>query len=301
MSQAKEYFHTAKSKENEGRFQEALKYYKKTLESDKTFRPAFMQIGSLYSRAGKPDMAIAVFSKALELSDDAIVRFNLGSEHFKSGNISESRKHLIQALKKDSRMLRAHVLLAYVYGKEKQYDRAAIYFQNALKLEPRNRLAILGYVVSLSEQGKYAEALALLEKGPLDLSNDEALRNLRAGLLLKTGQLNESLKDYSELTKSSSSYKSFTDHLNSARKEQDENYEKMFSGIDNKIQNRLGRAKETLARRKQASASGEKIEPATKDELQDLVDLSFLHLFSGDTDRALKLLFQAKKIGTDSN
>lgn len=33
-----------------------------------------------------------------------------------------------------------------------------------------------------------------------------------------------------------------------------------------------------------------------KQELRDFVDLSFLHLFKGDTDRALQYLLHARKL-----
>jgi tetratricopeptide (TPR) repeat protein len=295
MSAAKKFFEAGRSWEKEGNIKEALKNYHAAIKSDPDYRPAYMNLGSLYSRSGKPDTAIGFYRRALELKDDAAVNFNLGSDSFRLGHLTDSRKYLIHCLKHDSRMIRAHILLAYIYGKEHNYDRAFIYFRNALKIEPSNRTAILGYAVALSENEEYEKALTLLESGRIDLSKDPTLKNLHAGLLLKLGRLSESLKEINELTKTSSGYISFTDHLKKARQEKDDEFQKTFAGIDDKINERMNRVRKRITDKKSAGLKAE--DDTTEEELKDLVDLSFLHLFQGDTEKALKFLFQAQKMG----
>lgn len=295
MNEAKKFFEAGRISEKKGNIQDALKKYHAASRADPSFRPAFMNLGSLYSRSGKPDTAIGFYKRALELKEDSAVHFNLGSDNFRIGRLEDSRKHLIRCLKLDNRMLRAHILLAYLYGKENNYDRAFIYFQNALKIDPSNRTAILGYTVALSEKEEYEKALKLLESGRIDLNKDVALKNLHAGLLLKLGRLGESLKEVSELTKTSSAYTSFTDHLKKAKQEKDDEFERIFAGIDDKISERIDRVRKRIEEKK---AIGKKAEDESgPDELKDLVDLSFLHLFHGDTEKALKFLFQAQKMG----
>ena len=51
-----------------------------------------------------------------------------------------------------------------------------------------------------------------------------------------------------------------------------------------------------LADQKQAAADPTE----KKQEVKDLMDLSFLYLFKGDSDKALQLLFQAKKLGEET-
>ncbi|HMX57947.1 MAG TPA: hypothetical protein PKE49_15595, partial [Leptospiraceae bacterium] len=87
---------------------------------------------------------------------------------------------------------------------------------------------------------------------------------------------------------------SFTDHVQKARSEKDEEFSAMFEGMDLKIQSRTRRVLET--RKKQAAADPTE----KKQEVKDLMDLSFLYLFKGDSDKALQLLFQAKKLGEET-
>ncbi|MEQ9362617.1 MAG: hypothetical protein RIF32_00155, partial [Leptospirales bacterium] len=42
-------------------------------------------------------------------------------------------------------------------------------------------------------------------------------------------------------------------------------------------------------------------DPDLKADLKDMVDLSFLHLFNGDTDKALRFLMQARKMKQKQN
>lgn len=293
MSEAKKLYDLALQAEREGNFPKALKLYRASAKTDPLFRASFNNLGALYSRAGRPDLALGFFKRALELGEDDMVCFNLGSESYKLKKYDESKAYLIRALKQNTGLFKAHVLLAYIYGKLKLFDRALIYFKNALKLEPKNRMAVLGYVVTLSELEKYEEALKFIESSP-ERKQDPTLKSLRAGMLLKLNRLQESLKDFEELTRSSKKFTSFTDHLTAVRKETDDHYEKVFVGIDNKIKERTARVRERLAQKK---VSANRIAQPEKQDLKDLVDLSLLHLFNGDPDKALKFLFQAKKMG----
>ncbi len=301
MSQAKELYEKGLEAQRRGKLQEALKLYRASVKSDPGFRPAYNNLGALYSRSGRPDLALGFFKLALELGEDAAVYFNLGSESYRLEKWKESRQYLVRALKLDPRLTRAHILLAYLYEKEGEHRRAWIYFQNALKVEPANRMALLGYAVSLSENEEHERALAAIDSFRGNISGDETLKNLRAGLLLRLNRIQDSFQEYKTLTEESPRYLSFTDHLKKARTEKSESYDRIFSGVDDKIRERTARLKERMARRKalleKARKSGASSPPAAgNDELKEMVDLSLLHLFNGDPDKALRFLLQAKKM-----
>lgn len=303
MSKANEYYNRGLAAERAGRFQEALKNYRASAREDVAFRPAFNNLGVLYARAGRPDLAIGFFNRALELREDDIVHFNLGSEFFRLENYKESEHHLIRALKKNRRLVRAHLLLAYLYSREKKTDKADIYFQNALKLEPDNRAAALGLAISLAERERNREALDLAERYLRLNPGDESFRNLRAGLLLKLNLYQESLQEFSELTRTSPEYTSFTDHLQAAREEEQSEYNRIFSGIHDKIKERASRLQTRIEKRKRLLKKARSAEPPEEisseelqSELRDMLDLSFLHLFNGDSEKALRFLFQARKM-----
>lgn len=313
MSQkAKDYYMAALKAQQAGKFTNALKLYKAAAREDTEFREAFVNLGALYSRAKRPDLALGFFLRALELRPDAAVYFNLGSECYKLDRFDESEKYLKAALKLEVRLLRAHILLGYLNEKRKRLDKSAIYFQNALRIDPTTRPAVLGLTVSLSDQSKFDEALAVLEKYRVHAPGDAIVNDLRAGLLLKLNRYDESLDQYRELVQSEAKYKDFSDHLASARQANAEEYEAMFDGIDDKIQERTTRLRKKIEARKarmvkQKSAAAESTqsdaatvesggESELKADLKDMVDLSFLHLFNGDTDKALRFLMQARKM-----
>lgn len=315
MSAAKEKYNQGLQAEKEGRFQDALRNYRAAARADASFRPAFLNLGALYSRAKRPDLALGFFRRALELGSDDAIYFNLGSECYKLQNFDESEKFLKQALKLNVRLLKAHILLAYLYKNQNRLDKAEIYFKNALKIEPANRMAALGYSVTLSEAHRYAEALKIVEAFLRQQRSDEFMNNLRAGLLLKLNRTEESYNVYRKLAGESKEFVSFTDHLKAARTEADAEYERMFSGIDDRIQERTARLREKIARRKQLMKNGVMdssarkngiegamdLEEDLREDLKDMVDLSFLHLFNGDTEKALKFLFQARKMKSEGD
>ena len=306
MQEARKLYEQGLRAEQEGRFQEALKFYRATARSEPSFRPAFINLGALYARARRPDLAIGFFKRALELGEDDVVYFNLGSESYRLEEYQESEKYLKKALRLNPRLLKGHLLLAYLHEHLKQYDKSDIYFQNTLKLEPGNRVAALGWAVSLADRELHEQALAVVEKVLGANPADEGLRNLRAGLLLKLNRLEQSLDEFTELTKSSQKFISFTEHLQAARGESREAYDKVFEGIGDKIGDRTQRLRARIEKRKKLMAArragktvngtGDDTPEELKQDLKDMVDLSFLHLFNGDSEKALKFLFQARKM-----
>ena len=299
MSEASKAFELGLRAEKAGRAQEAVGLYRQSLERDPAYRPSLINLGALLSRIGKLEQAVVLFEKALAIKPDSTIHFNLGSAFFKLKQTEKCKKQLIAALKLDGRLLRAHLLLAYTYSDERNFEKAWIYFKNALKIDRQNPMAILGYAVSLSEAEKYDDALQVIESYAGKEQLPEALKNLRAGLLLKLNRFKESLEVFDKLTVESPKYTSFTDHLADARKTHNANYDAMFSGIDDKIAERTRRLKQKLvkpAAGATAPGSATTEAPVTGDDLKDLVDLSFLHLFKGDSKKAIRFLMQAKKM-----
>lgn len=286
MSDAKVLYNGAVALEKQGKPEDALKYYREVIKLDPGFRPAYVNMGALYARAGRQDLSIPILERALALGEDDAVHFNLGTEYYRKDDLDRARHHLKKALHLSPRMIRAHIVLAYVYEKAHRPEKAEIYFKNALVIEPANRMAALGLSVSLSGRGKEAEALAVVDAYLARKPDDQSFRTLKASLNLALGNTAASRQEFLELAKTSEEFASFTDHIKKAREEKDSEFARMFDGMQDKIQERTERV---LAARKGAEVPKEQ-------ETRDLLDLSFLYLFQGDSDRALKLLFEAKKV-----
>lgn len=294
MSKARELYEQGRQAETLGRIKDALKLYKSSAREDPSFRPAFNNLGALYARAKRPDLAISFFKRTLELGEDAIVCFNLASEFYQLDQPAESIQYLKRALRHDRRMLKAHILLAYIYEGRKQREKAEVYFNNALKIAPANRPATLGLAVNLSERGLHELALRHVDRYLASRPKDGALLNLRAGLLLQLNRYDESIRELDTLTETAQGYVSFTDHLQKARQETETEYGHFFEDIHDKIGEKTRRLKKNIEKRRELLEK----EAPSKDDLKDMVDLSLLHLFNGNAKKAMRFLLQARKMGT---
>lgn len=302
MNNAKKFYEQGLMAEKAGKFKEALRYYRASARENPGFRPALNNLGVMYSKLHRPDLAVGFFKRALELGEDYIINFNLGTEFFRLEKYKLSEFYLKNSLKLNNRVIKAHILLAYLYEKLHDYKKSEIYFQNSQKLDLKNRTAALGYTVFLMDRGREENALSIVQKYLEVKPEDDQFHKLLAGLLLKLRKTDESQRVYSELAKTSEEYTSFTEHLQDLRKEKNKEYNRMFEGIDDKIQNRIKRLKRKIEKRKKLAANNTGEVKATespdemKQDLKDMVDISFLHLFNGDTEKALNFLFKARKM-----
>lgn len=302
MNELKVLYDGALALEKKGKHQDAIKYYQEVIRLDPNFRAAYNNMGAIYARMGRQDLSIPCFERALALGADETVHFNLGTEYFRKEDLEKAREHLKAALRINQRLLRAHIVLAYLYEKAQLPEKAEIYFKNALTIEPENRIAALGMAVSLSGRGQEERALAVVRSYLSRKPGDETFANLQASLLLATGRTEESRTEFLKLAKSSKDYTSFTDHVRAVRSENQGEFAQMFEGMDKKIAERTRRVLQLRKERaaKKAQSPDSVLAPEEKkQEMKDLMDLSFLHLFQGDSDKALQLLFQAKKLAEE--
>ena len=189
------------------------------------------------------------------------------------------------------------ILLAYVYEARSLSEKAEVYFRNALKLQPGSRIAVLGLLLNLSERKKYKEALAVCEAFLKQVPGDETVHGLRAGLLMETGDYQASTEELQRLSREASGYRSFSEHIGKARESSEEESQAFFEGVRDRIQDRSRSLRSRIEERKRARAAGEKLDTAElKDDARDMMDLSLMYLFSGESEKAMQFLVQARKL-----
>ncbi|MGL4370329.1 MAG: tetratricopeptide repeat protein [Spirochaetota bacterium] len=71
--------------EKAGDFMLALQEYATLSWTEIPYRPALVNLGSLYSRMNRIDDAMNCYQKAVELEDDNLSWFNIGSIHYRKG------------------------------------------------------------------------------------------------------------------------------------------------------------------------------------------------------------------------
>ena len=293
----KQLYNEALKQEKAGKLDAAVKLYLKSIQQNPAFRPALMNLGAIHGKLRRPAQSIQYYEAALKIQADEAVHFNLGSEYYQSKKYDVAAAHLIACLKINARFLRAHVLLAYVYEARDLPDKAEIYFRNALKIQPGSRIAVLGLLLNLSQRQMYRDGLKVCEAYLQTNPGDETVLGLRAGLLMEVGDYQASTEELQRLSKESSGYRSFGDHIQKARQSSEEECRVFFDGVRERIQDRSRSLRSRIEERKRARQVGK--EPDTtelKDDARDMMDLSLMYLFSGESEKAMQFLVQAKKL-----
>ena len=153
-----------------GQVDEAITCYQKALNINPGYAEAHYNLGNAFLHERRVDEAIRQYQSALEIKPDFTeVHIKLGGALLQKGQVNEAVMHLKKALDIRPDYAMAHACLGVALLQKGQVDEAIIYFQKAVELEPLNAEFHdhLGY--------------ALLQKGQLD----EAITHLREALKIK--------------------------------------------------------------------------------------------------------------------
>ncbi|MDD2237375.1 MAG: tetratricopeptide repeat protein, partial [Kiritimatiellae bacterium] len=121
-----------------GELDRAIYYYKRAIENDDTFAPAFYNLGSVYLATGDLDLAKDAYLNALRLQDDMIdARYNLALIYHQLNQDVPAEKHALEVLKRAPDHANTHMLLGLIYAdRSNQVDRAMLHNGEFLKLSP---------------------------------------------------------------------------------------------------------------------------------------------------------------------
>ena len=122
-------------------------------------------LGQAYSLDNDPQRAIESYRATLVHDPkSALVRARLAAELVKTGGFAEARTLCEEAIKLEPKYVDSYLLLAGIFVAAKEYDKAVATYNDALKVDPKNRDALLYLGVTLAEVGKVKDGVAQLEK-----------------------------------------------------------------------------------------------------------------------------------------
>jgi tetratricopeptide (TPR) repeat protein len=265
-----ERFTLALEREKTGDIAGALNEYA-LLVKDEPYRPALVNLGSLYSRMDHLDEALDCFTRALELQDDHIAWFNVGSVRYKRGEF----KQAVIALERSRRINPSFNIAVLVMGlsfrKLGNTASAERCFVESLDAEPDNEVALTALALIAYDTGFYSSAIDYLDKLVKLRPGSAGAKKLRAKSKLMLGRVDGA------------------DDLKSA-KEDDEGFvrfEKFVQTVPTKMfADNLGSLPEKIEMLEERVAEQKKPD--------DLIALSLCCLFNGDSNRAIDYLFMAK-------
>jgi len=128
----KEMFTKAKGYYDEGKYEEAVKYFEKAVEVNPNFAPSFNYLGLAYRDAGwNIDEVIWYFKVAIDIDPNYAEAYeNLGKTYYGLGDFDNAATNCEQALLLNPKSVSAQLALGWIYlvGKNKP-DRAMYYFK----------------------------------------------------------------------------------------------------------------------------------------------------------------------------
>lgn len=188
--------------EKSGDMLNAKKMYEKALEINPEFIDGNLSLGKVFLQMGLYNNAEKCFRKVLEIDENNIdAIFYLGLILREIEKFNESEKFLWKLFNSQKYSSLASYLLGEIKINEKKYESAEIFFKNSIKYNNSNIRALNGLAISLRKQGKYKDAIKILEEililDPLNcLSLYEIYKNYS---LIKEKDKEEALKEFKKL------------------------------------------------------------------------------------------------------
>jgi tetratricopeptide (TPR) repeat protein len=113
-----------------GRTEDAIAAYKRSLEIDPDYPDAMSNLAGIYGAQGRFDDALPLVERALEIApDDVTLLNNLGSIYFEQRRFAEAAQLFERVLSLDSRNLIAHFNLGLIQYRARDYDSARSHFE----------------------------------------------------------------------------------------------------------------------------------------------------------------------------
>lgn len=161
---AEAHYFKANSLVNEGKLDEAIGYYQKTLETDPNYAPALSDYATVLALKGKLPESEDLYRKAIaQKPQEALYHTNLARVLAKLGgdeNKEESRQELQKAYALNPKDLVVLSALSKAYIAEKDYDRAIDILAESLVLYPKSAIVFDQLSFALACAGRLQEALS---------------------------------------------------------------------------------------------------------------------------------------------
>ena len=170
----------------DGRLDEAIAHFDKTLEANPGYVKAHINLGQAFLQKNLPDRAIAHYQQALDAMPlNAQAHYNLAVALEQKGQAQEAITHYRQALEADPALLDARYNLGLALLQSGRVDEAIPQYEGALRLSPGSAKAHHNLATALVEKGRIAEAAAHYQK-VLDLDPKHVNAHVLLAWLLAT-------------------------------------------------------------------------------------------------------------------
>lgn len=129
----------ANSHSEVNQFSEAEKFYRKTIEVDPKYAPAYSGLGFVLTKMQRHEEALKAFENAAEFSPPlAVTYFNLGGAYINLKRYDDAEKALLKAIEIYPQYAPAHYNLGWLYKQRGQNDLAKKHYEITYELQSQN-------------------------------------------------------------------------------------------------------------------------------------------------------------------
>ncbi len=156
------YFHKSGQLFDQGRYAEAEKFLRKSVELNPDFAMGHKNLGLVMTKMNRLDEAEKEWRLALDLGDDdPMLSVNLASIHLGRNEVGRARELFADAIEKDPELPPAHIGYGVTWLIDGNLDRAQKSFEKAIELDPGfdDGYYRLGVVLAKKEQFQDAEKM----------------------------------------------------------------------------------------------------------------------------------------------
>ncbi|EMO87973.1 tetratricopeptide repeat protein [Leptospira noguchii] len=286
-------FNQALILEKEGNYPEAIRLYEDLIQSQPKYQKPYLNLGALYSKQGNSKKAIEVYQKALYVGKSPELYYNIGIELYRTGETETAIRSLKKSLEIEKRFLNSHILLAYCYRQLERDDKTELYLTNAIRLDPKNRMALTALATLYFEKERWRDCLETANKINKLFPNDPRMQVLLSEVHTRLGNFKQSFEILKQATSQSKGFTRFSDAIEESKKNPEE--AAFFDSLEKLTKNKLDEFRSKL------EMNQENPEDFSPPNPQDALDLSLMYLFHGDKERALKYMLYAQKQLEESN
>ncbi|HET8548534.1 MAG TPA: tetratricopeptide repeat protein [Bryobacteraceae bacterium] len=199
----------------QGRVDEALKLHQDRIAADPARVENYINAAGIAGRAGKLDLAQQLYGEALKRNDRiADVWARLGEVQFTNGDAQKAVESFNKAREIDPKLVNAWLGLALVHESKGEQQKARAMYEQVLKLQSDNPIALNNLAYQLAESGTdLDQALALAQKAKQKSPTNPNITDTLGWVYIKKNLHDSAIGLYRELIRTNPQNATFQYHL----------------------------------------------------------------------------------------
>ncbi len=182
-----------------GSIEAAIMHYKKAIQSDALYLPAYLAIGQVYISRREYDNAIEMLQLGLRHDpENPLLLSTLGDAFAEKGERERALEHYAKALAMRPDDVRLWIRKGDIHRLQRSYKEAASSYEHAISADPDNLEAWLKTAQMLLLLNEREAALECMNTARSLAPNNSQVAQERGVVLLALGRLEEALKDFDD-------------------------------------------------------------------------------------------------------